>query len=217
MAKIHPVLLSGGAGSRLWPLSREGLPKQFLAAWVGPDAASAGGASRCRSAPLRAAPGHRQCRPPVSYRTAIAGDRTCSIRHRAGALARATRPPPRRSPALIVEESDPGGLVLLAPADHRIVDIEAFHAAVRIAAETASGRFPLAVRDYARQAGDRIWLHSRRRADRRGRALSRRGIRGKARSRDGRELSPRRRPPLEQRNFPAAGDGLPRGAVALRA
>ena len=27
---IIPVILSGGAGSRLWPMSREGLPKQFL-------------------------------------------------------------------------------------------------------------------------------------------------------------------------------------------
>src|SRR5262249_12058981 len=28
--KIHPVILSGGAGSRLWPLSRRLLPKQLL-------------------------------------------------------------------------------------------------------------------------------------------------------------------------------------------
>ncbi len=27
---IHPVILSGGVGSRLWPLSREAYPKQFL-------------------------------------------------------------------------------------------------------------------------------------------------------------------------------------------
>ena len=29
MQKIHPVLLAGGAGSRLWPLSRKSYPKQF--------------------------------------------------------------------------------------------------------------------------------------------------------------------------------------------
>ena len=29
MGKIVPVLLSGGVGSRLWPLSRKCLPKQF--------------------------------------------------------------------------------------------------------------------------------------------------------------------------------------------
>src|ERR1700712_4037364 len=31
MAKITPVLMSGGAGTRLWPLSRRAKPKQFHA------------------------------------------------------------------------------------------------------------------------------------------------------------------------------------------
>ena len=31
MSVIHPVILSGGAGSRLWPLSRSLFPKQLLA------------------------------------------------------------------------------------------------------------------------------------------------------------------------------------------
>ena len=30
MLKITPVILSGGSGTRLWPLSRAALPKQFL-------------------------------------------------------------------------------------------------------------------------------------------------------------------------------------------
>ena len=30
MTKLQPVLLSGGSGTRLWPLSREAYPKQFL-------------------------------------------------------------------------------------------------------------------------------------------------------------------------------------------
>ncbi|MFM2421735.1 MAG: Xanthan biosynthesis protein xanB : Mannose-6-phosphate isomerase, partial [Pseudomonadota bacterium] len=30
MAHIHPVILSGGAGTRLWPLSRAMFPKQFI-------------------------------------------------------------------------------------------------------------------------------------------------------------------------------------------
>lgn len=29
-AKIHPVILSGGSGTRLWPQSRTSYPKQFL-------------------------------------------------------------------------------------------------------------------------------------------------------------------------------------------
>src|SRR3990167_6925856 len=31
MSEVHAVILAGGSGSRLWPLSRQQLPKQFLA------------------------------------------------------------------------------------------------------------------------------------------------------------------------------------------
>ena len=30
MIKVKPVVLCGGSGTRLWPLSRAGFPKQFL-------------------------------------------------------------------------------------------------------------------------------------------------------------------------------------------
>ena len=30
MALIYPVILCGGTGTRLWPLSRRSMPKQFL-------------------------------------------------------------------------------------------------------------------------------------------------------------------------------------------
>ena len=30
MSKIIPIILAGGTGSRLWPLSRKSFPKQFL-------------------------------------------------------------------------------------------------------------------------------------------------------------------------------------------
>ena len=30
MSNVHAVILAGGSGSRLWPLSRQHLPKQFL-------------------------------------------------------------------------------------------------------------------------------------------------------------------------------------------
>ena len=30
MAKLYPVILCGGSGTRLWPLSRKSYPKQFV-------------------------------------------------------------------------------------------------------------------------------------------------------------------------------------------
>ena len=30
MSKIHPIIMSGGSGTRLWPISRSMHPKQFL-------------------------------------------------------------------------------------------------------------------------------------------------------------------------------------------
>ena len=30
MTQVLPVILCGGSGTRLWPLSRSGFPKQFL-------------------------------------------------------------------------------------------------------------------------------------------------------------------------------------------
>lgn len=33
---IHPVIMAGGTGSRLWPMSRQLNPKQFLKLTNGP-------------------------------------------------------------------------------------------------------------------------------------------------------------------------------------
>ena len=30
MIQVQPVIMAGGSGTRLWPLSRAGYPKQFL-------------------------------------------------------------------------------------------------------------------------------------------------------------------------------------------
>ena len=33
MEKVYPILLAGGSGTRLWPLSRQSYPKQFSNNW----------------------------------------------------------------------------------------------------------------------------------------------------------------------------------------
>src|SRR5690606_4350533 len=37
MSKIYPVILSGGSGTRLWPLSRAMYPKQFIRFFAGSE------------------------------------------------------------------------------------------------------------------------------------------------------------------------------------
>jgi mannose-1-phosphate guanylyltransferase / mannose-6-phosphate isomerase len=135
-APIHPVLLSGGSGTRLWPLSRRSYPKQLLAL-TGPrsmlqettlrvDAESLGrlivvAASEHRFAiaeQLRAiglgAP--RIVLEPVGRNTAPAA-----------AVA-----------ALAASADDPDALVLLMPADHLIADVRAFRRAVAAGSAAAA-------------------------------------------------------------------------------
>jgi mannose-1-phosphate guanylyltransferase/mannose-1-phosphate guanylyltransferase/mannose-6-phosphate isomerase len=140
LRKIHPVLLSGGAGSRLWPLSREALPKQFLP--LVSDRSLFQEAALRVADPLLFAP--TRVIASASHRFLVAQQ----LQEIGVAASAIVLEPSARSTtaaaavaALLVEESDPGGLVLLVPADHRIVDVAAFHAAVRIAAETASSGF----------------------------------------------------------------------------
>ena len=37
MINVQPVIMAGGSGTRLWPLSRSGFPKQFPDALGGTD------------------------------------------------------------------------------------------------------------------------------------------------------------------------------------
>jgi mannose-1-phosphate guanylyltransferase/mannose-6-phosphate isomerase len=133
--QIHPVVLSGGSGTRLWPLSRSALPKQLLAL--------TGDHTMIQNTVLRAAvsgsvapilvcgEGHRFL---VAEQMQAVGITPHTIvlestgRNTAPAAAVAS---------LIVAEHDPDGLVLLLPSDHVIADVDAFRAAVARAADAA--------------------------------------------------------------------------------
>ena len=137
MAKtaITPVILSGGVGTRLWPLSRRALPKQLLA--LSGDATMLQQTLSRVSGEGFAAPivicadEHRFLIAEQLREAGIAGARI--VLEPAG---RGTAPAAAIA-ALLVEAENPGGLVLLMPSDHLVADQQAFSAAVTVAARAA--------------------------------------------------------------------------------
>ncbi|MBL8675059.1 MAG: mannose-1-phosphate guanylyltransferase/mannose-6-phosphate isomerase [Rhodospirillales bacterium] len=128
-APIQPVILSGGSGTRLWPLSREAYPKQFLAL--------TGERSLLQQTVERVADPARFL-PPVIV---------CNAEHRflVAEQARAIgvvpaaivlEPAPRNTApavaigALMAAASDPRRPILVLPSDHAVRRPEAFLAAV---------------------------------------------------------------------------------------
>ncbi|SDK77322.1 mannose-1-phosphate guanylyltransferase/mannose-6-phosphate isomerase [Paracoccus chinensis] len=128
MTRVIPVLLSGGSGTRLWPVSRKSFPKQF-APLVGEQ--SLFQASACRlSGPRYAEPlvlTNADFRFIVTEQLAEVGITPAAIliepagRNTAPAILAA---------ALHLAESDPEALLLVAPSDHVVPDAEAFGRAV---------------------------------------------------------------------------------------
>lgn len=135
---LQPVLLSGGSGTRLWPLSRESYPKQLLPlqdeSW-----------SLLQQTARRVADS-RLFLPPLlvashDHRFLVAEQlRACGIvpnsillepmgRNTAPAIALA---------ALHVCREDPARILVVMPADHRIDDEDEFLRAVQVAATAAA-------------------------------------------------------------------------------
>ncbi|NJC41283.1 mannose-1-phosphate guanylyltransferase/mannose-6-phosphate isomerase [Brevundimonas alba] len=136
---IYPVIMCGGAGSRLWPASRPGRPKQFLAL--------TGEHSLFQSTVLRVAPLASDGRVIVvagaGHADAVAAQ-LAEIEAEAIVLlepeARDSGPA-MAAAAAFIEALDPTGVAAIMASDHHIPDAEAFREAVRIAAtEAAQGR-----------------------------------------------------------------------------
>ncbi|MGZ3368188.1 MAG: mannose-1-phosphate guanylyltransferase/mannose-6-phosphate isomerase [Caulobacteraceae bacterium] len=141
---IIPVAVSGGAGTRLWPLSTESRPEQFhalssdltlLQATVTRLAATDDVAfgkpilvCNRRHAELAQAQMAEVDRPPAAVVLEPFGRNTAAV---------------AVSASLIAESLDPEALVLLMPSDHLIRRPEAFAAAVAEAAPLARDRFVL--------------------------------------------------------------------------
>ena len=136
MAKLQPVLLSGGSGTRLWPLSREAYPKQFLPL-VGEETMLQ--ATWQRVAPLASA-------PPIvvaneEHRFLAAEQlRLVGVEHPAIVLepvGRNTAPAIAAAALQAMREHGEDPLLLVLPSDHVVADVEAFRAAVREAMPAA--------------------------------------------------------------------------------
>ncbi len=134
---LIPVILSGGAGTRLWPLSRELHPKQLLAL-MSEHTMLQETASRLDGL---------EHEPPVvvcneSHRFLVAEQlRVLAIQARSIVLEPFGRntAPAIAVAALAVLKTSPGidPVMLVLPADHVVRDIQAFHAAVKAARAAA--------------------------------------------------------------------------------
>ena len=135
MTQLQPVLLSGGSGTRLWPLSREAYPKQFLAL--------SGDRTMLQDTWLRAAPLATSAPIVVANEEHrfLAGEQLRQVGVEGAAIV--LEPVGRNTaPAIaaaamqaMVDGADP--LLLVLPSDHVVRDAAAFQAAVREAMPAA--------------------------------------------------------------------------------
>ncbi len=132
---IYPVILSGGSGTRLWPLSRDLMPKQLLSL-VGPESLLAGTVRRVTgdgfAGPIVVC--NQDHRFLVQEQLAAIGVTPEAIiiepvaRNTAPAIAAA---------AAWLQKRDPGALLLVLPSDHLIRNSAALSTAIKTAAEAA--------------------------------------------------------------------------------
>ena len=133
---LIPVILSGGVGSRLWPLSREGRPKQFLPL---ADERSMLQATNGRLAGLDVAAPVIVCNE--AHRFLVAEQmREIAVIPEAIILEPAGRntAPAIALAALHIAKTQPDAHMLVLPADHFIRDPDAFAAAVVAALPAAA-------------------------------------------------------------------------------
>ncbi len=137
MSKILPVILSGGAGTRLWPASRSMYPKQLLPLVDGKTTMLQDTAKRIAGMPGLATECLVICNETHRFLVAEqlrAIDQEARIilepegRNTAPAVALA---------GFLAAESDANTLLLVMPADHVIKDIKAFRAALTTAVSAA--------------------------------------------------------------------------------
>lgn len=137
MPKLHPVVLCGGSGTRLWPMSRRLLPKQFLPlvtekSLLQDTVARLGGLDGAEPPVVLSNNEHRFLVAEQLAEMGVAP--AAQILEPAG---RNTAPAVAVA-ALHVAASDPDGVMLVLPSDHAIGEPAAFREAVGVAARAAA-------------------------------------------------------------------------------
>jgi len=132
---IHPVLLCGGSGTRLWPLSRKSFPKQF-STLTGDES-------------LFQASARRFVAPGFATPLVVSGsDFRFIVKEQLDAIgitpvATLIEPQGRNTApavlaaALVLDAAEPGALMIVAPSDHVIPQAEQFREAVLAAVPSA--------------------------------------------------------------------------------
>jgi mannose-1-phosphate guanylyltransferase/mannose-6-phosphate isomerase len=142
---IIPVVLSGGSGTRLWPLSREHFPKQLLPLAGGSETMLQATVARTAGLPGVSAPvvvcneAHRFMVAEQLRQAGVEGARIVLEpigRNTAPAIALAAYVA-LAAAAASGDAADQGPLLLVLPADHVVRDRAAFQAAVRAALPAA--------------------------------------------------------------------------------
>lgn len=136
MARIHPVVLSGGSGTRLWPLSRADYPKQLLALTEA-DSLFIATLKRVAEAKDFAAPllvASEALRFLLLGQCQAAGIEPQTIILEP--MGRNTAPAVLAA-ALYLARKDPDAFMLVLPSDHLIGDLAAFHRAIATARPAA--------------------------------------------------------------------------------
>ena len=135
---IQPVVLSGGSGTRLWPLSREKYPKQLLSL-VGADSLLQATVRRVEgiagaeiAAPMIVC--NEEYRFVIAEQLRLMGKPGTIVLEPAG---RNTAPALTLA-ALSASKNDRDPVLLVMPSDHVIADVAAFQGTVRQGAELAA-------------------------------------------------------------------------------
>jgi mannose-1-phosphate guanylyltransferase/mannose-6-phosphate isomerase len=134
-SSVHPVILCGGSGTRLWPASRGARPKQFIPL-VGARSTFQETIARTAALAEHAVPlvvaGERHHAILVEQLAEIGAEAVLLLepegRDSAPAMAAA---------AAWIESQDPDGVAVFVSADHHVPDAEAFRAAAAVAVAAA--------------------------------------------------------------------------------